>query len=1349
MVDDTGHLALVRILDAAGTPVGIGVLLGERHVVTAAHNIFDAVGDSDPRGLRVLIDFPLVSPGSHVHAEVAFYEPARPGGASDLCGLRLIDDPPAGVLPAPVVLDSPDPNAPFELYGVPRNRDDGVWLQVLNSGPTAGGRLQVRVAEGAEHGILPGYSGSPLWSPQRRAMSGIILAAEAKLGWRVAYALPAAEIFRLWPELHEASRRRSPYCGLGSFTEKDRPFFFGRDAQSAELADRVARGPVTLLLANPGFGKSSLIRAGAVPRLRDDGWGIAYLDTGVPGLSPAQRIADALVPAAESPGARIAEVASMAEQIEGGNLAVVLAELTRDTGLVLVIDQFEELLARDPDSAARLCEVLLPLAKPGSGGKLRILVSLRTDYLAQATGHLAEDLFAETYFLLPMAPDGLRDAVARPAEATGPSRFAPETVDRIIADAADTTDRVPGTVLPLIEFTATALWEGAKSARITLEDYHKIGGIQGALVNRADSAVAELDSRDRELLPWLLTQLVQVGTEPGRDTRSTVPRSELDDQGWRLVQHLAGTRLVVIQEADDGAQTVRLVHDVLLKHWQVLTDSIREHRDFRRWQGEIEAARRRWRQDDDPGSLLRGGALAIGLIWMARHGERMLADERAFLQASRAAAKTDRRRTFVQRQLWVTLAGLAMALTLVFALIVPEIRTTMADRMVGTAAELRKTDEAAAVIVDAAAQRVRSRPDTVRALLDDMVDNVATAALLPTDLVGRPVGALGDTNRFAMLSAEGLAVWDLGVQPPQRVRLEPTVSAATISDDGKRVAIGDRAGRVTLRDAGSWTVLAHWAGPASTDSKDDSIAALAFDRSGTRLAATASSTSRMRLWDLNQGTARDKTIGSAYSPIGGFSFTTAGNLVVVSTASRLSVWNLAGDAVVPPVTDPSRDVTGNSGLSHGSRAVLWSCRDGDVELVEPDTGVAITDLTPPSSCPDTVTVSGSRALYRLRDIQEDSETPWTEVYDGTMLWTTIRSGDYVLGAHGSLLAAREEETVRVLRIPPEHQVSSAEIRRTCFLSDGSLLVLRSDGTLQRHDKDGRLVASRSTLTNPRGWSIAPDGSSVALIGTNNRESGYRLRRYSLPYLDFIGPEVEVRAPVALATEGLDLTTLSDGRIVVLMDTQLLVYPVSPETSTPRVVTMSGANSVHHPMLWARPGTSQVAVRSPEADGFQLVDVDESRAGPTWGLPTGVSVVGMRFDHDGQAVVLGGGRAFVIDPDTGRLADSDGMPLLAELAPSADAAAIRSGWPELISDWGLDPIDPRIWAPSRRRVWVELSPDATRVAVIRSDQTMKINVTTLLSVEPADWRKSLCGLSVLAHDRARSYLSTPEWLVDPC
>jgi hypothetical protein len=62
-----------------------------------------------------------------------------------------------------------------------------------------------------------------------------------------------------------------PWLGLESFREDTRAYFFGRDAEISELHLRLRSNPLLVLHGRSGLGKTSILLAGFIPRLRGEG----------------------------------------------------------------------------------------------------------------------------------------------------------------------------------------------------------------------------------------------------------------------------------------------------------------------------------------------------------------------------------------------------------------------------------------------------------------------------------------------------------------------------------------------------------------------------------------------------------------------------------------------------------------------------------------------------------------------------------------------------------------------------------------------------------------------------------------------------------------------------------------------------------------------------------------------------------------------------------------------------------------------------------------------------------------------------------------------------------------------
>lgn len=153
----------------------------------------------------------------------------------------------------------------------------------------------------------------------------------------------------------------NPWLGLSSYTEETRGYFHGRDEEAAELARRVQRKNLTVLFGQSGLGKTSLLRAGLVPRLRGEGFCPVYVrvDYSPDSPSPSEQIKQAIFRATAAAG----HWSRPGAAIEGESLWEFLhhrGDLLRDASgrtllPLLIFDQFEEIFTlAQADDAGRL-----------------------------------------------------------------------------------------------------------------------------------------------------------------------------------------------------------------------------------------------------------------------------------------------------------------------------------------------------------------------------------------------------------------------------------------------------------------------------------------------------------------------------------------------------------------------------------------------------------------------------------------------------------------------------------------------------------------------------------------------------------------------------------------------------------------------------------------------------------------------------------------------------------------------------------------------------------------------------------------------------------------------------------
>lgn len=151
-----------------------------------------------------------------------------------------------------------------------------------------------------------------------------------------------------------------PWLGLASFTEDTRQYFYGREEEVGELARRVQRKLLTVLFGQSGLGKTSILNAGIVPRLRPEGYCPVYvrIDHGTAAVSPSEQIKQAIFRATQSQGTWTQTGAAVAGESLWEFLHHRDDELRDADGKaiipLLIFDQFEEIFTlAQADDAGR------------------------------------------------------------------------------------------------------------------------------------------------------------------------------------------------------------------------------------------------------------------------------------------------------------------------------------------------------------------------------------------------------------------------------------------------------------------------------------------------------------------------------------------------------------------------------------------------------------------------------------------------------------------------------------------------------------------------------------------------------------------------------------------------------------------------------------------------------------------------------------------------------------------------------------------------------------------------------------------------------------------------------------
>lgn len=411
-----------------------------------------------------------------------------------------------------------------------------------------------------------------------------------------------------------------PYRGLFHFGPKDAEFFFGREVFIEELYEATKTRNFIPVLGASGSGKSSVVFAGLVPKLQEEGnWLFSHFRPGSDkDKDPFYALAEALVPLYRSEmdsTDKIAQAGKLAESLKNKTIPLsrIFGSIQRhhpNHRVLLIADQFEEIYTLvGEEIRQRFLDCLLDglgTVSALSAPELVLVTTMRADFLGNALAYprFADEVRREDIKIRSMNSEELTQVIAAPADKLKVG-FEAGLVERILQDVADQ----PGN-LPLLEFALTELWNRQQGKQLTHEAYQSIGRVEGALADYADKKYGNLSAGEQEQVRRIFIQLVRPG-EGVEDTRRIAMKEELGEESWALVKQLADARLVVTSRNLQNQETVEVVHEALIKNWGVLRGWMENDRVFRAWQERLRGAKGQWEATGkDAGSLLRGAALA-------------------------------------------------------------------------------------------------------------------------------------------------------------------------------------------------------------------------------------------------------------------------------------------------------------------------------------------------------------------------------------------------------------------------------------------------------------------------------------------------------------------------------------------------------------------------------------------------------------------------------------------------------------------------------------------------------------------------------------------------------------------
>ncbi|MFB2804324.1 hypothetical protein [Microcystis sp. BLCC-F209] len=897
----------------------------------------------------------------------------------------------------------------------------------------------------------------------------------------------------------------SPYLGLRKFEVDDKDRFFGRDNWIVELTDYLKQKNVLLLLGASGSGKSSLVQAGLIPKLKDDFGANRLVNlTFVPDVNPFESFYGCLLANRYKQSQ-----AKLAQAVKEDTLINVVEGLKNNSDLWFIfIDQFEELFTRTPKTERDIFIKSLIKLIENNDSLVKIVMTMRADFLDKLSPYPSLGKIHDQYskMLTDMDESELRLAIAEPAARNGVI-FEQGLINQIIADFYEQAGS-----LPLLQYTLDLLWEKdhIQNRVLNIKTYQEIGGVTGALEKQADKIYSKFNEQQRKAAEEIFLELISLEGKEAVSRRADKSSFEQEEMQREVLYQLIDNRLLV-SKGEDGKATVEVAHEALLRSWKVLQDLIREKEEIIVLRSRLYADAKQWddlqKQDAvKASSELWGGSKLTRIVNLIKEKSLSNLDDVAvkFIKASyhyqkqREKIEAERKRREVKTELSLANSLGRYSLSL-FNEGGKDLEAFI--EMIKAGKILQKYEVSDTKVMDALQKVLTEGREYNR--LDGHNGSVNSVSFSPD---GKTLATGSSDNTIKLWDVEtGKEIRTLSGHNGYARGEDNHISSVSFSSDGKTLTSGSNDDTIILWNVETGEEIRTLSG------HNGSVNSVSFSPDGKTL-ATGSRDKTIKLWNVETG-QKIRTLSGHKWSVNSVSFSRDGKtLASGSSDNTIKLWNVETGEEIRTLSWHNREVNSVSFSSDGKTLATGS-EDTTIKLWDVETGKGIR------------TLSGHNGSVYSVSFSNDGKTLASGGWDNTIKLWNVETGQEIrtLSGHNgfvesvsfssdgkTLASGSRDKTIKLWNVETGKEIRTISghndrVNSVSFSNDGKTLASGGwDNTIKLWNvetgEEIRTLSGHNGSVNS--VSFSNDGKTLASGGWDNTiklwnvETGKEIRTLS-------------------------------------------------------------------------------------------------------------------------------------------------------------------------------------------------------------------------------------------------------------